>query len=70
MRPGFEHRYEAWLETLDKWCAKHKITRESAVSILYNDSPYNPDGAEDLVIAKDLYWAEGDDFVREFYEYE
>jgi len=66
MRDGFHQRYKAWLERLDEWCAKHKITRESAVSILYDDSAYNPDGGEDLVRAKDLYWAEGNEFVGEF----
>lgn len=68
MKDGFYDRYTAWLKVLDEWCLKHKITRESAVSILYDDSAYNPDGGKDLVRAKDLYWAEGNEFVAQFYK--
>ena len=45
-----------WLKLVDTWCTKHKITREQAFSILFEDSAYNPHGGGDRVTMKDLYW--------------
>lgn len=61
---GFENRFLAWLRQLDEWCSKHKITRMQAVSILFDDGPYNPNGT-DFVVSKDLFWAEDQEFVDE-----
>jgi len=66
MNNGKQYRYKKWLKMVKQWAARHKITTESAISILFDDSPYNPDGGKDLVIAKDLYWAESNDFVGHY----
>ena len=31
-------KYLAWLELLDTWCSRHGLTREQAVSVLFDDS--------------------------------
>ena len=51
-----EHNKKEWLKLVDKWCAKHSITQRQAISILFEDSAYNPHGGGDLVTIKDLYW--------------
>jgi len=55
-------RYAKWRSQVDEWSRKHGITTKSAMSILFNDSPYNPNGNGDIVIAKDLYWVEHGEF--------
>ena len=58
-----ETMYPEWLKLLDEWRNNHGITRKQAMSILFNDSRYNPKNPEkDNVIIKDLFWAGVNDF--------
>lgn len=67
---GIKHRYECWLKSLDEWCAKHKgITREQGVSLLFDDTAYNPRGGRDLVRMIDLLsWADATQFQVLFHQ--
>lgn len=60
--------YIYWLGKLDKWCEKHHgISRKQALSILFEDSPYNPNG-EDLVTRFDIMSiVKCDDFYEHFH---
>lgn len=62
-KPGYIRRKQEWLQLVDKWCLRHSITREQALSIMFEDSAYNPDGEEDLVTMRALYWNGADDFA-------
>lgn len=66
--PNFENRYQAWLNTLDKWCGKHQITRTQAVSILFDDGKFNPDGPNHVTSKDVLEWNEVQSFVSRFSE--
>ena len=66
MDTAFNYRYTEWLVALDRWCEKHHgITRQQAMSILFDDGAYNPNGP-DLVVAKDLFWKESNEFYTLF----
>lgn len=61
---GYDKRYEMWLGYLDEWCAKHHgLTRKQAISILFEDTPYNPNG-KDIITQKELYWSEWPDYYK------
>jgi hypothetical protein len=67
-RAGYEDRRRAWFELLDEWRARHlNITTEQALSILFDDSAFNPDSKEhDRIQRKNLIWAEADDFAMDY----
>jgi hypothetical protein len=64
---GFDSRYEAWLQDVTKWANRHNISVASAISILFNDSPYNSEGGPDLITSNDLYWAESSEFYFKYH---
>ena len=58
--------YNYWIAKLDDWCVKHSINCEQALSILFEDSPFNPDGP-DKVTRNDLLACQGaDEFYAHF----
>lgn len=62
--------YRSWLITLDEWCDRHLITREQAISILFDDTRLNPNpDGPDQVTAKDvLEWPCVQSYVSRFKE--
>jgi hypothetical protein len=59
MDKGKENRKKRWLEDLDKYCLKHKITRKQFASI-FRDTDYEHD-------YRSLHWSSGetDDWMWE-----
>lgn len=55
-------RYTRWISQVNEWATRHNISTESAISILFRDSPHNPNGP-DLVTMKDLIWDEATEFA-------
>lgn len=45
-----------WIESaLDPWCQRHGITREQAISIVFNDDSFNPENPQkDLVTRESI----------------
>lgn len=50
-----------WLNTcLDPWCKRHGLTWEQALSVAFDDSPFDPANPQkDRVTIKDLFWGGG-----------
>lgn len=46
-----------WIKiALDPWCKRHEITRKQALSILFDDSSFNPENpGKDLVTRESLF---------------
>lgn len=50
-----DHKYNHWKEIVGLWAKRHNISFDSAVSILSDDSPYNPDDpSKDLVTYREV----------------
>ncbi len=49
-----DNGYNIWKSMVKSWASRHGISYKSALSILFNDTPYNPNG-EDFVTQRKLH---------------
>lgn len=49
-----DNGYNIWKSMVKSWATRHGISYKSALSILYDDLPYNKDG-EDFITQRDLH---------------